>query len=118
MKFDHGNQNYGWKSADGMLVHSYTLSAIKSLLPLGKLKILDAGCGNGFIAGQLAEMGHQVTAIDLSEDGIIVANKEYPNVHFLVHSVYDELNDLIGEVDVVISSEVIEHLYYLILNVF
>ncbi len=66
MKLDHGLQEYGWESADALADHSYTLPAIKSLLPAGKLNILDAGCGNGFIAGQLAGIGHQVTAIDLS----------------------------------------------------
>jgi len=92
--------------------HSYTLPAIQNLLPSGKLKILDAGCGNGFIAGRLADMGHQVTAFDLSEDGIAIAKEKYPNVRFDVRSVYDEVNDLIDQVDIIISSEVIEHLYY------
>jgi len=112
MKLDHGLQEYGWESASPLADHSYNLPAIKSLLPPGKLNILDAGCGNGFIAGQLSEMGHQVTAIDLSEDGVDIAKKKYPNVRFEVHSVYTELNDLIDQVDVVVSSEVIEHLYY------
>jgi len=109
---EHGLNKYGWESADALPDHSYTLPAIKFLLPPGKLKILDAGCGNGFIAGQLAEMGHQVTAIDVSEDGILIAKKEYPNVRFEVCSVYEGLGDLVEQVDVVISSEVIEHLYY------
>jgi len=112
MKLDHGQQEYGWENAAALADHFYNLPAIKSLLPSGKLNILDAGCGNGFIAGQLADMGHQVTAIDLSEDGIDIAKKKYPNVRFEVHSVYDELNELVDKVDVVISSEVIEHLYY------
>ncbi len=112
MKLDHGLQEYGWTSADALADHSYTLPAIKSLLPAGKLNILDAGCGNGFIASQLAEMGHQVTAIDLSEDGIEIARKAYPNVRFEVRSIYDELSDLIDYIDVVVSSEVIEHIYY------
>lgn len=57
-------------------------------------------------------MDHQVTAIDLSMDGISIAKEKYPNVRFEVHSVYDDLSSLIDEVDVVVSSEVIEHLYY------
>ena len=112
MNLDHGLQEYGWESAAALVDHSYTLPAIKSLLPSGKLNILDAGCGNGFIAGQLADMGHQVTAFDLSEDGIAIAKEKYPNVRFEVCSVYDELKGLIDQVDIVVSSEVIEHLYY------
>ncbi len=74
--------------------------------------ILDAGCGNGAIAGHLAEMGYQVTGIDLSEDGIVIARKAHSKVRFEVASVYDDLHSIVDEVDVVISSEVIEHLYY------
>jgi 2-polyprenyl-3-methyl-5-hydroxy-6-metoxy-1,4-benzoquinol methylase len=112
MKFDHGNHQYGWESAEASADHLYTLPAIKSLLPDGELKILDVGSGNGFIAGQLAKMGHEVTAIDISKDGIAIARKAYPNVHFHVFSVYDDLHEVVEQVDVVVSSEVIEHLYY------
>lgn len=51
MKLDHGQQEYGWKTAEALPDHLYNLPAIKSLLPEGKLSILDAGCGNGYIAG-------------------------------------------------------------------
>ena len=34
-----------------------------------------------------------------------------PNVHFEVRSVYDDLSDVAAGVDVIVSSEVIEHLY-------
>lgn len=57
-------------------------------------------------------MGYQVTGIDLSEDGVVIARKAHPKVRFEVASVYDDLHSIVDEVDVVISSEVIEHLYY------
>jgi len=112
LKIDSGLQNYGWNSAKSTPDHAYTLPAIISLLPAGGRTILDAGCGNGAIAGHLAEMGFQVTAIDLSEDDIVIARKAHPKVRFEVASVYDDLHSIVNEVDVVISSEVIEHLYY------
>ncbi len=114
MPVEHGLRTYGWNSAESTQDHAYTLPAILSLLPdaLQGVSILDAGCGNGAIAGKLADMGCQVTGIDFSEDGIAIARKAHPNVRFEVASVYDDLRSVVDEVDVVVSSEVIEHLYY------
>ena len=109
---DHGQEDYGWNSACAQDDHEYTLPAILSLLPAGKLRILDAGCGNGYIASQLAALGHDVIGVDVSTDGIELARKAHPGVRFEVRSVYDELHDLATDVDLVIASEVIEHLYY------
>lgn len=112
MPLDPGLREYGWENADSTADHAYTFPAIVSLLPAGKLNILDAGCGNGAIAGKLAELGHRVTGIDLSEDGIVLARRAHPDVRFEVTSIYDDLRSIVDEVDLVISSEVIEHLYY------
>lgn len=105
------NSCYGWKSAETLPDHAYTLPAIKYLLPEGTMTILDVGCGNGYIASQLAAMGHNLIAVDASEDGIAIARKAHPEVRFEVHSAYDDLRDIVVDVDVVVSSEVIEHLY-------
>jgi len=102
---------YGWKSAESLADHAYTLPAIKCLLPEGVLTILDVGCGNGYIASQLSAMGHNVIGIDASYDGIAIARKAHPDVRFEVYSAYDDLTDVVTETDVVVSSEVIEHLY-------
>ena len=109
---DHGLRNYGWDSSDSLTNHAYTLPAIIDLLPGKNLTILDAGCGNGFIAGKMAELGHTVVGIDISEDGISIARKTYPAIQFEELSVYDDLRAVAKDVDIVISSEVIEHLYY------
>lgn len=111
MKLDHGLQKYGWDSAAALTDQPYSLPAIKSLLPPGKLNVLDTGCDNGFITGQITEIGYQVMAIGLSDDGIEIARKKCPNVRFEVSSVYDDLSDLADRVDVVVSSEIIEHIY-------
>ena len=103
--------NYGWSTADEQDDHSYTLPAIRRLLPPGRLRILDAGCGNGFIAAALAREGHDVVGVDASEDGIRIAKAAHPGVEFHVRSVYDDLSDVASGMDVVVSSEVIEHLY-------
>lgn len=75
------------------------------------MTILDAGCAQGYIASKLADMGHNVIGIDSSEDGIVIGRKAYLNVHFEPHSVYDDLRDIVVDLDLVVSSEVVEHLY-------
>jgi 2-polyprenyl-3-methyl-5-hydroxy-6-metoxy-1,4-benzoquinol methylase len=71
--------------------------------------ICDLGCGNGHISGRLAQLGYDVTGIDASASGIQIARRTYPRVEF-VHALIDR--DLsLGQFDLVISSDVIEHLY-------
>jgi 2-polyprenyl-3-methyl-5-hydroxy-6-metoxy-1,4-benzoquinol methylase len=71
--------------------------------------ICDLGCGNGHISGQLGALGYEVTGVDASASGIQIARGMYPEVNF-VHALIDR--DLsLGEFDLVISSDVIEHLY-------
>ena len=104
-----GRLAFGWRSAEGTPVHAYVLAAIKHLLPGGRLTVLDVGCGNGYVASRLSAMGHTVTDIDVSEDGIAIARKAYPSVRFEHYSAYDDLRAVAGGV-VVVSSEVVEHL--------
>jgi 2-polyprenyl-3-methyl-5-hydroxy-6-metoxy-1,4-benzoquinol methylase len=112
------NSHYGWKDSKPTCAHEYLLPTITKHiqdLSLGKsVKILDIGCGNGYIASKLAELGHFLIAVDVSPDGIDIARSEYPNLNLKVCSVYDEkLTDVVGElVDCVISLEVVEHLLY------
>ncbi len=75
----------------------------------GVRTICDLGCGNGHITGRLAALGYQVTGVDASASGIQIAQRTYPGVEF-VHALID--SDLsLGQFDLVISSDVIEHLY-------
>ena len=75
----------------------------------GVKSICDLGCGNGHITGRLAALGYRVTGVDASASGIQIAQRAYPRVEF-VHALIDrDLN--LGQFDLVISSDVIEHLY-------
>jgi len=58
MPIEAGLRTYGGDSAGSTPDHAYTVPVVVELLPSGGLSILDAGCGNGVIAGRLAEMGH------------------------------------------------------------
>lgn len=76
----------------------------------GVRSICDLGCGNGHIAGRLAALGYDVTGLDASASGIRIARHAYPTARFVESSLDSELTHL-GEFDLVISSDVIEHLY-------
>jgi 2-polyprenyl-3-methyl-5-hydroxy-6-metoxy-1,4-benzoquinol methylase len=105
------NVEYGWASEAADPAHVYLLPAILRALPRSPVDIVDLGCGNGAIAGVLARRGYRVTGIDQAEDGIALARKANPALTFHCASVYDDLLKLVVQADVVLASEVIEHLY-------
>jgi 2-polyprenyl-3-methyl-5-hydroxy-6-metoxy-1,4-benzoquinol methylase len=47
-------------------------------------RVLDVGCGNGFTVSRFLDFGCQVVGIDLSESGVDVARKAFPNARFEV----------------------------------
>lgn len=79
----------------------------------GVRSICDLGCGNGHIAGRLASHGYRVTGIDASRSGIGIAQRTYPDVNFIEALINHDLiqNTSLNNFDLVISSDVIEHLY-------
>lgn len=79
----------------------------------GVRTICDLGCGNGHISSRLAALGYEVTGIDASASGIKVARHAYPGVKFIEALIDRDLSQTTGQTnfDLVISSDVIEHLY-------
>jgi 2-polyprenyl-3-methyl-5-hydroxy-6-metoxy-1,4-benzoquinol methylase len=76
-------------------------------------RICDLGCGNGFITGRLAALGFDIIGIDASESGLRIARNTYPKATFIESLIDETIQDLpqAGTFDLVISSDVIEHLY-------
>lgn len=77
------------------------------------MRVLDVGCGNGYSCGEFLKKGCEVTGIDLSEQGIAVARRTYPQGRFEVLPADDRLlgNLQVAPFDLIISTEVVEHLY-------
>jgi 2-polyprenyl-3-methyl-5-hydroxy-6-metoxy-1,4-benzoquinol methylase len=103
-----------WKysASEATQNHRYLWPAVLQRLPASGLRVLDAGCGNGAFSRVLAERGYEVSGCDLSESGIAVARKASPECRFECLSVYDDFLAAFGEpFDVIVSIEVVEHLY-------
>jgi 2-polyprenyl-3-methyl-5-hydroxy-6-metoxy-1,4-benzoquinol methylase len=79
----------------------------------GVERICDLGCGNGYLAGQLAKMKYDVTGVDASQSGIEIARLTYSAPTFICSELDRGLQEKAGSesFDLVISSDVIEHLY-------
>jgi 2-polyprenyl-6-hydroxyphenyl methylase/3-demethylubiquinone-9 3-methyltransferase len=52
-----------------------------------------------------------VVGIDSSDSGVAIANSSFPHLKIAVGSAYDDLASRYGDFPVVVSLEVIEHLY-------
>lgn len=107
---------YGYKNPAASCAHAYLVPSLLKML--GKwgpsdrpCRVLDAGCGNGYVTGILLEAGFDVVGIDASASGIQQARANNPGGTFECLSVYEELKDRLGPFDLIVSTEVIEHLH-------
>ena len=73
--------------------------------------VLDLGCGNGSVAHELARCGWDVTGVDPSVEGIQRARAAHPGLKLANGSAYDDLVGQYGQFPVVLSLEVVEHVY-------
>ena len=85
-RWDYSSQRYDSYPGHG-IKHEEEAEAWKALfgkaIPGKGLSILDVGCGTGEMSRMLAEMGHKVTGIDLSEKMLAVAKaKALPGAEF------------------------------------
>ncbi|MDP1832904.1 MAG: methyltransferase domain-containing protein [Geothrix sp.] len=106
-------QDYGWVQSQTP-AHLYLLpTLLKVLGPRQDRRILDLGCGSGFLAKKLLDLGFDVYGADASTTGISLASQTHPGRFFVINSSIHALpRELQGRTfDTVIATEVIEHLY-------
>ena len=74
---------------------------------IDKPRILDLGCGRGWLAGVLSAFG-PTTGVDLSPEGCKKASQRWPDVDFRAGNFFEMQLEEAGY-DIVVSQEVIEH---------
>ena len=110
---DYGYKDAAYKTPAYLL--DGVIAALQPLRTRGAVSLFEIGCGNGYVAAELARLGWQVTATEVSTEGVAVARREYGSsgVRFEQASIYDtDLTTRFNQFDVAISIEVIEHLQY------
>ncbi|GAB4214441.1 MAG: class I SAM-dependent methyltransferase [Synechococcales cyanobacterium] len=117
MKFNVQSYEYHYTTNQLSHAHGYLLPSLLALLPKAKgqewPRILDLGCGNGSLTHALAQQGYEVTGMEESPSGVEIAQQNFPDCQFIQGSIYSPPPDSFdNSFDIVISVEVIEHLYY------
>jgi 2-polyprenyl-3-methyl-5-hydroxy-6-metoxy-1,4-benzoquinol methylase len=103
--------DYGYRSAEHCHVHDILIPALDAVIDeLKPARVFDLGCGNGSTANHLSRRC-EVVGVDFSPSAVKMANKAYPDIRIEIGSAYDDLRGKYGTFPVVISLEVVEHLY-------
>lgn len=104
-------REYQYFVETGSPEHAYLVPSVLALAgDLRPARILDLGCGNGLVTAALGTIAPAV-GVDVSVSGIEVARRAHPNLTFEVGSVYEDLPPKLGRFPLVVSLEVVEHLY-------
>jgi SAM-dependent methyltransferase len=74
-----------------------------------KMKILEIGCGLGYLTFSIFKQGYNILGVDISEQSIKHATKNFGNI-YLHADLYEYAPKHKQEYDVIILTEVIEHL--------
>jgi 2-polyprenyl-3-methyl-5-hydroxy-6-metoxy-1,4-benzoquinol methylase len=77
-------------------------------------RILDLGCGNGSLLGAIDRPEWELFGVDASRSGIDMARQAHPEMQFAVGDItgrFGELGCPADYFDIVVRTEVIEHVY-------
>ncbi len=107
---------YTYEDAELNAAHGYLVPSLLDILASlsvspNRRRLFELGCGNGAVAAVLAREGYHVTGVDVSAQGLEQAQRRHPQLSLRLGSAYDRLADTYGRFPVVISLEVVEHLY-------
>jgi 2-polyprenyl-3-methyl-5-hydroxy-6-metoxy-1,4-benzoquinol methylase len=107
---------YAYEDGDLNPSHEYLVPSLLEILgslhiPHDRKHIFELGCGNGAVADVLTRYGYQLTGVDVSVQGVEQAQRRHSHLSLHLGSAYDRLAGTYGQFPVVISLEVVEHLY-------
>jgi 2-polyprenyl-6-hydroxyphenyl methylase / 3-demethylubiquinone-9 3-methyltransferase len=96
--------------AESKLLNPWVAAEVTAKLGERRCRILDVGCGAGFLANHLGALGHDVTGLDASDDALAVAARHDPG-----HTVRYQKGDALelpfedASFDVVCAMDLLEH---------
>ncbi len=107
---------YGYADARCSHTYAYLLPTVLEVLngelaSKPHLRVFDLGCGNGSVAKALSGRGCEVIGVDPSETGIAQARQCFPELQLEVGSTEEDLAAKYGQFQVVLSLEVVEHVF-------
>lgn len=109
--------NYGWETAKAPQSCDYIAPFVADLIDQYQPQsVLDIGSGNGSLCGLIAQRHHNVCGMEYDKVGVELARQAYPSINFYHYGVQDNPALLLEQenreyFDLVVSTEVIEHLY-------
>jgi 2-polyprenyl-3-methyl-5-hydroxy-6-metoxy-1,4-benzoquinol methylase len=108
-------ENYGWSSAQQPNSCGYLAPHVLSILKKTHARrVLDVGAGNGALCAQLASAGYQTVGVEYDKRGVDIARSTHATIPFYNFGVQEDPTELLKHeqaFDVVISTEVVEHLF-------
>jgi 2-polyprenyl-6-hydroxyphenyl methylase/3-demethylubiquinone-9 3-methyltransferase len=109
-------ENYGWNSDQGPHSCGYLSPVVLAWLEkLQPGKVLDLGAGNGALCRTMVEAGYEVVGVEPDADGVEIARRQCPQAQFYRLGVDDSPDAVTRDhpdgFDIVVSTEVVEHLY-------
>jgi len=107
---------FHWRSSGLSDAHTFLLPSIRTLLSetpslSQPSKLFDLGCGNGSTMAYFSDLGWDVCGVDPSDSGYQLCRDKYPSLNVAKMSAYDNLSEHFGQFPLVLSLEVVEHLY-------
>jgi 2-polyprenyl-3-methyl-5-hydroxy-6-metoxy-1,4-benzoquinol methylase len=89
------------------LIHARIEQLVLSLRPTS---VLEIGSGRGRLGARLAARGIRYTGVEPTASEVEAARQTHPGLDVVHASCYD-VPEMVGKFDVVVSNDVIEHLY-------
>jgi 2-polyprenyl-3-methyl-5-hydroxy-6-metoxy-1,4-benzoquinol methylase len=108
--------NYGWNNSAAPNSSKYIAPRILNILKMLNVNsVCDLGCGNGSITKEIYAAGYNVVGIDGDAEGVRIAREASPGIKFHCATIDESSKDVIAmfgaKIDLVLTTEVIEHLY-------
>jgi 2-polyprenyl-6-hydroxyphenyl methylase/3-demethylubiquinone-9 3-methyltransferase len=107
---------YRYANASAACAHGYLIPAVLRIIEQTESerapkRLFDLGCGNGWVANEFSKRGYAVVGVDPSCEGIDLARRNFPGSAFHIGSTDEDLSAKYGRFPIVVSLEVIEHVF-------